>query len=166
MNYPQPMPTPRENAKCLDNVRLNKFITEFQQMMNVAMASHGAQSHELLVTKAGKPYGTKSHINHPCTVWVRKNRSNFLHMTRSLLEYYKEHIGRGGSGHENVVANVKRAMMFASRLPAGARTPFPNCAASEKLGIDYKHIEDVHEAYRLYYADRWNMDKKEPKWGY
>lgn len=33
MNYPVPTPIPRDNARFLDNVRLNKFISEFQQMI-------------------------------------------------------------------------------------------------------------------------------------
>lgn len=166
MNYPVPMETPKENAEFMDNVRLNKFISEFQQMINVAMAFHGATENELLVRKNGRVFKAKGHFNHPCTIWARTNRSNFLHMTRSTLEFYKEHIKRGGKGHENVRDNVRRAIRFASKLPPGQRTPFPNCAAHDSLGVNYKHLSDVHAAYQLYINDRWDMDKKEPKWTY
>lgn len=166
MNYPVPMQTPQENAKFLDNVRLNKFITEFQQMISCAMGFYGATDDELPRRKNGNIYSVKSHPGHPCTVWAKHNRSNFLHMCRSTLEFVREHHRRGGKGHENARDNIKKAMRFAHKLPSGPRTSFPNCAANDDLKIDYKHISDVHLAYKLYYNDRWNNDKKEPKWGY
>lgn len=166
MNYPVPMSTPRENAKFLDNVRLNKFITEYQQMINVAMAYHGATEDQLLVRINGQPFGTKSHIHHPCSVWVRTNRSNFCHAVRSLLEFYNEHIARGGKGHINVKNNAKKAIDFAVNIPRGRLTPFVNAAANSDLGVSFKHIKDVHLAYQLYMNERWDMDKKEPKWTY
>jgi hypothetical protein len=166
MNYPVPTPFPRQNAQFLDNVRLNKFIVEFQQMLNVAMAHNGANNEDLLVRLNGNTFGTKGHVNHPCTVWVRKNRANFLHMTRSLLEFYNEHIRRGGKGHSNVKENVRKCMSFAKKMPQGLLTPFANCAAHKDFGIDYKYMKDVHKAYFLYINDRWDLDKKEPKWGY
>lgn len=166
MNYPVPMPTPRQNAEFMDNVRLNKFIVEFQQMIAVAMGSYGATDDELPRRINGKPFGTKGHLNHPCTVWVRKNRSNFLHMCRTTLEFLNEHYKRGGKGHINARDNIKLAMKFASKLPSGARTPFANCAAHKDLGIDYKWVKDVHSAYSMYINDRWNLDKKKPRWSY
>jgi len=166
MNYPVPTPIPRKNAQFLDNVRLNKFITEFQQMIAVAMGFYGASEKELPLRKNGNPFKTKGHLNHPCTVWARKNRSNFIHMCRSTLEFLNEHHRRGGRGHDHVRDNVKRAMRFSERLPTGPRTSFPNCAAHEGLGIDYKGVQDVHMAYMLYINDRWDMDKREPKWSY
>lgn len=166
MNYPVPTPTPKGNAKFMDNVRLNKFISEFQQMIAVAMGFHGATPEQLPKRLNGNPFGTKGHFNHPCTIWVRKNRSNFLHMCRSTLEFLNEHYRRGGKGHANARNNIKLAMAFAKNIPAGARTEFPNCAAHDSLGVNYKHIKDVHVAYSLYINDRWDLDKKEPKWGY
>lgn len=166
MNYPVPMPTPRENAQFMDNVRLNKFITEFQQMISVAMGYHGATADELPKRINGNPFGTKGHQHHPCTVWARTNRSNFLHMCRSTLEFLNEHHRRGGKGHDNARNNIKLAMKFAKNIPAGPRTPFPNCAAHDSLGLNYKHVKDVHMAYSMYINDRWDMDKKEPKWSY
>lgn len=164
MNYPVPAKTPKENAKFLDNVRLNKFISEYQQMINRAMYVHGATEDEFLVRVNGKKYGFKSHPHHPCTIWCQTNRSNFTHAVESLLAFYNEHKARGGKGHNNVVENVARALEFSTKLPEGELTPFANCAANKDLGICYKHIEDVHLAYRKYYEDRWKRDKKPPKW--
>jgi hypothetical protein len=167
LNYPIPFPEQRKTAKFIDNVRLNKFIVEFEQMLNVAMAKHGASSDkDLLVRVNGKAFGVKGHANHPCTVWVGKNRSNFLHMVRSLLEFYNEHIRRGGKGHANVKENILRATRFAKNIPQGKLTPFANCAAHSDLGISFKHLTDTHKAYKLYIQERWKIDKKEPKWGY
>ena len=166
MNYPVPTPDPRENAKYLDNRRLNKFITEYQQMINVAMAYHGGIGDQLLTRKNGLKYGVKSHLNHPCTIWARQNRSNFKHMVQSTTEFYLEHMRRGGRGHENVMDNMKKAMYFANRLPDGGLTPFPNCTVAPKYNINFKHVEDVHQAYQLYLNARWDNDSIEPQWTY
>lgn len=166
MNYPVPTPDPKENAKFLDNRRLNKFITEFQQMLNVAIYFHGGRDGQLLARKNNELYGHKSHFNHPCTVWARHNRSNFLHMVKSTLEFYLEHRRRGGKGHENIMDNIQRATLFAENIPAGELTPFPNCTAAPKYNISFKHIEDVHLAYQLYLNARWDNDSVEPEWKY
>jgi hypothetical protein len=166
MNYPVPCGIPRKNAEFMDNVRLNKFISEFQQMIAVAMGYHGASEEQLPKRLNGKPFGTKGHFHHPCTVWARTNRSNFIHMCRSTLEFLNEHYKRGGKGHLNCRDNIRLAMKFAKNLPTGARTAFPNCAAHDSLGISYKHVKNVHMAYALYINDRWDLDKKEPKWTY
>lgn len=166
MNYPVPMSTPKENAQYLDNSRLNKFISEFQQMINRAMYLYGATDDQLLKRVNGKTYGVKGHPHHPCTLWIQHNRGNFVHACRSVLEFANEHWNRGGRGHGNVHDNMRRAIAFAKNIPTGTRTAFPNCAANEDSGINYKHIKDVHLAYQLYYEDRWMLDKNEPKWRY
>ena len=166
MNYPVPTETPRGNAKFLDNRRLNKFITEYQQMLNVAMGYYGATGDQLLTTKNNTPYSIKSHLNHPCTIWVRNNRSNFLHAIRSTLEFYNEHIRRGGKGHENVKSNIRKAIDFSKNFPPGKLTSFPNCTVASKYGVDYRNVKDVHLAYKLYLNDRWDNDNVEPKWIY
>jgi hypothetical protein len=150
----------------MDNVRLNKFISEFQQMIAITMGYYGATKAQLPKRLNGKPFGTKGHLHHPCTVWARANKSNFIHMCRSTLEFLNEHHRRGGKGHANARENIRLAISFANDIPSGARTEFTNCAAHKDLGIDYKDVKCVHTAYMLYINDRWDLDKKEPKWIY
>jgi hypothetical protein len=166
MNYPVPTPDPKQNAKFLDNRRLNKFITEYQQMINVAIAFHGGEREQFLIRKNNLPYGSKSHFNHPCTIWARHNRSNFMHMVKSTLEFYLEHKERGGKGHENVPQNIKKATDFSLNIPQGELTSFPNCTVASKYDINFKHIGDVHLAYKLYLNARWDNDSTEPQWTY
>ena len=49
-------------------------------------------------------------------------------------------------------------------MPDKSLTVFANCAARQDMGINYKHVEDVPTAYRLYLIDRWERDKRIPKW--
>ena len=49
-------------------------------------------------------------------------------------------------------------------IPEGDLTPFANCAARQDISISYKHLQDVTLAYKLYLADRWELDKREPTW--
>lgn len=44
------------------------------------------------------------------------------------------------------------------RKPEPHLTSFANCAAHTGLGISYKHIEDVHKAYRIYARKRWMFE--------
>jgi hypothetical protein len=60
---------------------------------------------------------------------------------------------------------------FLSQLSSGnfsteEETPFPNCAANAALGISFKHVEDVHQAYRMYINARWQRDTIPLTWNY
>lgn len=43
-------------------------------------------------------------------------------------------------------------------------TTFANCTRSEAMQINFKHIEDTCEAYKLYLTAKWHQDKLPPKW--
>lgn len=54
------------------------------------------------------------------------------------------------------------------------QTKHPNCAANQGQGLSFKHIDDVHMAYRLYLNERWKRDTiplswvhgQKPEWHY
>jgi malate/lactate dehydrogenase len=43
-------------------------------------------------------------------------------------------------------------------------TKFANCAANESLGINYKHVANVHDAYQLYLNHRCEYTDKNATW--
>jgi hypothetical protein len=128
---------PIKCAKNLDTKRVNKMILESCQMLATAVNENG-----------GSAIYKSTHKKHPSTLWVTESYSNWKwlwnHMVALALEYKK----RRGKVH----ASFKKL------------TDKPNCAARQDMGISYKHLDDVYTAYKLYLADRWETDKREPVW--
>jgi hypothetical protein len=46
----------------------------------------------------------------------------------------------------------------------GGQMPFSNNARNLTKGVDFTHEKDTIKAYQLYLAERWESDKREPKW--
>jgi hypothetical protein len=147
--------SPKDSAEALDDVRLNKMITESAQLMAAALIINGCPAHEMPIAKAtGKPYSL-THKNHPCAVWTRHTRDNcfwlFQHFQAMLDEYVfrhgKEHYSRT---NEHLFGNG------IGYLPIGPRTPFQNCSR-------YKELETIF-AYRQTMDEKWREDTRKPKW--
>jgi len=143
---------PIESAQYLDTIRANKFASESAQMMCSALHHYG-------ITAPCKP----SHLYHPCSVWVRTSRENYLW----LWEHYNALLNvvyeRRGTYHKYNEFKWWLKLQ-AKHLPSLGQTPFVNCAANSEKGISYKHIEDVILAYQLYINHRWDTDKRMPTW--
>lgn len=148
-------PDPVISAKNLDDKRVNKMILESAQMLCTALHEHGA-SH-LAKYKA-------THKNHPCNIWARQTQDNYWWLFRHFKALSDEYTFRTGKTHKSYKDCSKDLVFGLNFVPVGNLTPFPNCAARQDMNINYKHLSDVHEAYRLYLIDRWANDKLKPKW--
>ena len=141
-------------ASHLDDKRVIKMILESAQMLCTALHTHKASY--LAAYKS-------THANHPCNIWCRENVSNYGWLLMHFKALAEEYTFRSGKIH-------KSASLFtdlytgAGYLPKGDLTKMANCAARNDMNISYKHINDIHEAYRLYLIDRWALDKLKPKW--
>lgn len=142
---------PTEAAIFLDNKRVVKMVLESAQMLSTAINEYG-----------GKGFYKSTHKNHPCNVWLRQSKYNYLWLAKHFESLCKEYTKRYGKIHkcqqylEYIYKNV-------DLLPDVPQTPHPNCAANKEKGISYKHIGDTVMAYQLYLNDRWETDKLEPK---
>jgi hypothetical protein len=136
---------PIESARFLDNKRVIKMILESAQMLSTAIIFHGGIA----------PY-KRTHVNHPCSIWTRQNRANYLWLYNHYYALCKVYTERYGKIHkcENY---AKVFLQNADKLPEGERQKFPNCTT-------YKDITDTYLAYKLYLNDKWDTDKIEPKW--
>lgn len=147
-------PDPIVSAQNLDSKRVVKMILESAQMLCTALHQHGA-SH-LAKYKA-------THLNHPSNVWARTTRTNYewllKHMEALCAEYTKTY-----NRKHNCEAMLPDLTLGATYIPQGPLTPFANCAARKDMNIDYKHISDVHLAYKMYMLKRWNKDTRTPSW--
>jgi hypothetical protein len=104
-----------------------------------------------------------AHLNHPSSVWCRTTQGNY----KWLLEHFKalcnEYNRRTGKIH----ASCKLFPIFeanTSLIPDGEKMPFSNNARNLTKGVDFTHISEVTLAYQLYLSQRWESDKREPKW--
>lgn len=105
-----------------------------------------------------------THINHPSNVWARQSRANYVWLLKHMKALSDEYTFRKGKIHKTYRELYEDLEKGAEYIVDGELTPFANCAARQDMGINYKHIEDVPTAYRLYLIDRWQNDKLKPKW--
>jgi len=147
--------SPIKSANNLDDKRVIKMILESAQMLCTALHEHGA-SH----LAKYKP----THKNHPCSIWARESKSNYKWLLDHMFWLSEEYSFRTGKIHKSYKDCYGDLLVGITFIPDGALTEFPNCAARQDMNINYKHINDVHEAYRLYLTDRWASDKRPPKW--
>lgn len=167
MNIHVTSPDPQECARNLDNVRVNKMLTENVQMLCTAwwVINHpNAKNYAEIAPDIMKP----SHRSHPCNVWVRECRENvewMIDYTHALYaEYCKRYGPKNHKAHDKLTVLLTKYNLLDCVPSKGERTAFVNCAASKAHGVDYTHMEDVYTAYALYLSDRWELDKREPSW--
>jgi hypothetical protein len=146
---------PVVSAKALDTKRVIKMVLESAQMLCTALHLNGA-SH-LAQYK-------KTHANHPSNIWTRETRSNYEWLLAHFKALCDEYTLRCNKVHatSHLYGNLK---IGSQHIPAGPLTTIANCAARKDLGIDCKHIPDVHLAYKIYLIQRWKLDARPPQWG-
>lgn len=145
-------PDPWECALWLDDVRKNKMILETAQLLSSAVAINDPS----WASKVYKP----THLGHPCAKWAMSSRANFW-----WLRTYMKALGIQFGKHKSLdYLNTFKEFAVVGWFPSEDQTPFPNCAANSDLGISFKHIPDVHEAYRLYINERWKRDTIPLSW--
>ena len=154
-------PDPWTSALWLDDIRKNKMILEAAQMLSTAVRFNDPFT-DLPVYKS-------AYVSHPCTKWVRSSRANF----RWCLDWMAAMGEQKGGNHKS----LSLIPHFEYYRDNGAfrqddQTLFANCARNIERGVDFSHIEDVHQAYRLYMVERWKETNiplswrrgEEPEW--
>ena len=180
---------PVKCAVYLDDKRVIKMATETAQMLSTALTLTDPTYYKVpFMTKIfwkedsnGAPYIARkrliykhyigddveiyapSHENHPSNVWARKSRQNFEWLVMHGLALAAEYKYRYGKYIKSGYLTWELAN-YSHLFPDIGLTSFANCAANDEKGINYKHLDDVHEAYRLYLSDRWTTDKNPPRW--
>ena len=141
-------PCPKKCARFLCDRRVIKMCLETAQMLSTALAYH-------FIDVGYKP----THPKHPCNVWARKSRQNFMWLVEHGIELCFEYHNRYGKLHKSLSVILRAAQDYHVFPDKGFTEP-ANCAANKKLSIDFKHIDDVYEAYRQYLYARFENDKK------
>lgn len=135
---------PIESAKFLwkSPIRARKMITETQQIL--ACCEFHLYGRTNLTKVTGEIYATpKSRINHPVVIWARSDERNASWVLRHLCALYELY---EGDAFQNVMDNIINKCSIPINLPEP--TNFCNFAKADAKQLDYRHITDVHEAYR------------------
>lgn len=137
-------PCPVISAQNLDDKRVIKMILESAQMLSAAMNLRGLKG----------PY-KNTHVNHPCTIWARTTRKNYLWLTDHFIALCHEYSRRYKREHK--CYPLKDVFIDAQdAIPEGDLTPFANCTP-------HKQIETI-KAYKITMEEKWAVDKRKPNW--
>lgn len=117
-----------------------KMLLETTQLLYTV---YHLQSPELLLFSPLQPYKI-THKNHPCSIWIRENLSNFLWLLHLGYEYCREYTYR----YEKIHSCQKHILWMTQNIPdlPRGKMSLPPQAMPEK----YK-CENPIEAYRNYY---------------
>lgn len=142
---------PVQSAIWIDNKRLPKMLLECAQMMATAM-------HEYGVPHAYRP----THVNHPSAVWMRQSRDHWAWCLEHMDALHSEMLRRFGTLHKSMLHFDVFDDFGVNCLPAAGFVPHANCT-------DFKHIDNVHTAYRHHLISKWNDDvhnwQRKVSWG-
>ena len=123
--------------------RALKMITETQQILAAVIDVHGWE-HKLLKVD-GKPYKSpKSRINHPVVVWARGRDSHMSWLIDHLEALY---VLYDGDKFKNVQKNIDILRQFYYAEYSSEDITFLNFAKADDKGLDFRHIDNVFEAY-------------------
>ena len=136
---------PRKCAEALDDKRVIKMILESAQMLSTAIWERG-----------GEGFYRSTHINHPCSKWVRETKENYKWLFTHFLHLCEEYQNRFSKEHK-CLQYFKEMDDGYALVPEGKLTPFPNCSL-------FKDDLNVFHAYKKTLATKWANDKRPPKW--
>jgi hypothetical protein len=139
-------------ATNLDDKRLVKMVLETAQLLATAIHINN-----------GKASYKPTHINHPATIWVARNKGNYTWLFKHFVALNLEYSFRYNKVHK-CAALIKEFLDGVSILPDGDLEQFANCTTNKEKGISFKHIENPVEAYKAYLSARWDTDTRTPKW--
>lgn len=134
--------SPRESAVAHCDKHVCKMMIEYAQMLSTA---HRVLDGDEVISES---LYKVAHKNHPCTIWTRTNRSNYLWLFRLWKNLSMEYTERYDRLHLSWTKLNKYLQFTPKNIPDGIRTEQPQCMP------DYcKDTKDVIKAYRNYYIN-------------
>ena len=106
----------------------------------------------------------RAYWNHPCTVWARESKLNYLWLYVHFLALGSEYKFRYGREH----ASITKLKMPLVRLPANIKLSYKRTPVAQAMPHEYKN-DDPIKAYRDYcthekhYA-KWDRGRAKPEW--
>jgi hypothetical protein len=151
---------PRQAAKDLADKHVVKMIVEGCQMLST---NHRLSGSHVVYTLPVKLY-KQSFENHPCTIWARQNKENYMWLADHTVELCYEYRRRYNKTHACEIMSHWFSMYYPLRIPDGELTPF-----AQAMPEEFKVPGDAVSAYRKYYIGaksrfaKWKFTKT-PDW--
>ena len=151
-------PCPVLSAQSQPDKMLVKMPLETAQMLSTAHRELDGYEY----ADANNLY-KRAYWNHPCTIWARETKQNYLWLYRHFIALGNEYYYRYQKRHASLVKLSYPLGMPPKNIPEGNLTP-PALAMPDQ----YK-TKDPVESYRNYciaektYA-QWNKNRPKPNW--
>ncbi|MFX0212334.1 MAG: hypothetical protein ACFFDT_40550 [Candidatus Hodarchaeota archaeon] len=127
-----------------------KMTLETAQLLSTAHWVLDPQFTDQLYTKAQnqgeKIIYRKTHVNHPCAIWVRENSHNYGWTSRLGLELLKEYSYR----FEKIHATTPVLDWLSKNYPPSIKDSIKGTPPPQAMNEEYKHNNPII-AYRKYY---------------
>lgn len=141
----------------LDDYRCNKIIVEAAQISSTALWKTNCDLAETMYSK-GEIY-LPTHENCELCKWAASSFHNFQKTVNYGLALFEEYLYRFGKPHKTLKILLNLLSINQEQFKVfGKDTPMINYTTN------FKHIEDIHEAYKHELILKWNTDKKQPVW--
>lgn len=130
---------PKKAAQYHCDKHVVKMVLETAQLLSTACHELGIESPTLY--KA-------THKNHPCSIWTRKSKANFVWLCKLGIELSKEYTFRYGKQHKSL-AVIKEAKSYIDLLNFSKEVMTKPALA---MPDDYKEKSPI-KSYRKYYIN-------------
>ena len=150
---------PRIAAQMMCDKHVVKMIVEGCQMLSTNHRLSGSPTVYTIPMNLYK----QAFANHPCTVWARQTKENYMWLADHTLELCQEYTRRYNRVHSCEEMAKWFSMYYPLKTPDGDLTPFAQ-AMPDKYKAEY-----AIKAYRNYYIGekarfaRWK-EKNIPEW--
>ena len=144
-------------AKFHNNKHCVKMILEYSQLLCTA---HRFLDEENVISQ---DLYRLTHVNHPCSKWVRQSAENYIWLYNLLIALHEEYTHRYKREHKS-----KRLIPYLAELPKNINKT--NCFTNPPLAMpDYCKCDNPIEAYRKYYIKEKNhlsewKNRDAPEW--
>jgi hypothetical protein len=141
-----------------------KMILEHCQMLCSAI-SISCQQEKLGIINI--PY-KKTHINHPCTLWVSKSYDNFAWLVAYTHELHNEYKYRYGREHLSYITLKSSKIITPSIIKDGSKLSIinlhPACAMPDECKTE-SVVDSYRNYYRMYKSHLFSWTKRnKPYW--
>ena len=162
---------PEIAAQMMCDKHVVKMIVESCQLLSTA--HHVLDGDVIMVDSGKKKYSTcvctkknickATMIQHPCSIWVRQSKSNYMWLWKHAFALSHQYSARYNKIHAMHDMIMDGLYSYPTNIVKGKLTPFVQAMPDE-----YKH-ENAVVAYRQYYIGekirfaKWKLGN-EPKW--
>lgn len=124
-----------------------KMLLEHSQMLCTAIRLNPHLQNTLNIKDI--PY-QKTHVNHPCTIWVSKNHDNFAWLVAFTHELHEEYKYRYNREHLSYITLKSSSIITDSIISYGSNLLIENLSPALAMPDECK-TNSVVESYRNYY---------------